>query len=166
MQITVRVCWIDRFSQNRHVEFRIVLLYIACSVLLAKFLDDRLHGFRILDGRRPELCFRSPRIDPNRRILEDIAVPLRVGTTYWQQVELVALKHEPDRNRDGLPSLPANHAELDLPVSGKAFFQILLVRGCHSKGAYFTAASTIAKNSRFPKHDSPTAKPHPGPNYY
>ena len=65
----------------------------------------------------------STRIDG---FLRTLAVPLRFGTTDWQQVELVALKHEPDRNRDGLPSLPANHAELDLTVSGKAFFKVLL----------------------------------------
>src|SRR5258708_34995075 len=90
-------------------------------------------------------------------------IPPGVGTAHGKQVELDSLKHEPDRNGDGLPSLAANHAELDLTVSGKAFFKFL-GRDCHSKGASFTAC--LNNNRRFRGTLNTMAlppEPHPGP---
>src|ERR1019366_7917833 len=72
----------------------------------------------------------APRINPNRLVLKHVPVPLRVGAAHGQKVELLALQHGPDRNRNCISGLPAEHADLDLAVAGEAGFERVL-RYCH-----------------------------------
>jgi hypothetical protein len=46
------------------------------------------------------------------------------GAAHGQQKELFAFQHEPDRNRDCFPELPADDADLDLAV--RCFLQIVV----------------------------------------
>src|ERR1019366_10397301 len=66
--------------------------------------------------------------------VQTCALPIsqRVGALHGQQVELLALQHKPDRDRDCLTGLSADHAELDLAVVGEAFFEVILLRDWHS----------------------------------
>jgi hypothetical protein len=105
-----------QFADHRQIEFRIVLLHVSRAVLLMELLDHGFHRFGFRDRLRSELCFRAPRINPNRRVLEHVFVPLRVGALNGQEVELFAFQHEPDWDRDCLPRLPADYADLDLAV--------------------------------------------------
>lgn len=52
--------------------------------------DHRFHSFGIgyRDSLEPRL--RVPRINPNRRVLQDVLIPLRLRAVHWQQVQRVA----------------------------------------------------------------------------
>jgi hypothetical protein len=71
-------------------------------------LDYGFHHLGISDGNGSEFRFHASRINPNRRILEQVLEPLRVGAAHGQQRELFAFQHEPDRNRDCFPGLRAD----------------------------------------------------------
>src|SRR5579863_9661794 len=115
-----------QLDANRHIEFRIILLHVLRPVFLTKLLDHRFHSFVIGDGSSLEPCFCAPCINSNGWVLQHVSVPLRVRTLHGQEVQLFVFQHEPDRNRDCLPRLPADHAELDLAVAGEAFFEVVL----------------------------------------
>jgi hypothetical protein len=77
-------------NHSRHVEFRIILLHVLRPVLLPELLDHRFHAFGSSHGKSSELRLNSPSISPNRRVLEDVLVPLRVQTLHGQEVALSA----------------------------------------------------------------------------
>jgi hypothetical protein len=79
-----------QLNHSRHIEFRIILLHVLCSVLLAELLDHRFQRFGFGDRLRTDLRFLSSRINPDRRILEHVFVPLRFGTLHGQQIKLLA----------------------------------------------------------------------------
>ena len=68
----------------------------------------------------------APHAIENRRVLEHVLVPLRVRALHGQEVELVPFQNEPDRDGDCASGLSPDHADLDLAVSGKAFFEAIL----------------------------------------
>src|ERR1700688_1926726 len=107
-------------STTAPIEFRIVFLHVRSAVLLPKLLDHGIHSFGIGDGFCPEFRLRVPRINPDRRVLEHVLVPLRLRALHWQEVDLFPFQHEPDWDRDRLPGLPADHADLNLAVAGEA----------------------------------------------
>jgi len=76
------------------------------------------------DSLEPRL--RAPRINANLRVPERVLLPLRVRALHGEKVELLSFQHEPDRNRDCLPGLPTNHADLDLAVAGEAVSESFL----------------------------------------
>ena len=76
-------------------------------------LEDRLHGFGVSQWNRSEFPLRARCINPNLRVLEQVPVPLRLGTKHRQKVNGLAFWHEPDRNRACLPGLSSDHADLD-----------------------------------------------------
>jgi hypothetical protein len=82
-------------------------------ISFAPILDYGFHHLGISDGNGSELRFRASRINPNRRILGQAHEPLRVGAAQGQQREPFAFQHEPDRNRDCFPGLPADDADLN-----------------------------------------------------
>jgi len=77
-----------QFSHKRHIEFRVVLLHVLRPVLFAELLNHRFDGFGVSDGDGLKLCLRAPRINPNRRVVEHVLVPLLVRTLHWQQIKL------------------------------------------------------------------------------
>src|ERR1017187_4233572 len=73
------------------------------------------------------ICRSSPfsgRGYPNCQVNHCGAMSLRA--LHGQKVELLAFQNEPDRNRDCLPGLSPDHANLDLPVAGEAVFEVVL----------------------------------------
>src|SRR5882762_2619655 len=111
------------FSHDRHIEFRIVLLYIFHAVLCPELFDHRLHSLRSSYGSGSEFRCHASRIDANRGVLEHVLVPLRFRALHGQKVNLLTFQDEPDRDRDRPPGLPPDHADLDLAVAGEAVFQ-------------------------------------------
>jgi hypothetical protein len=99
-----------QFHDHRNVEFRTVLLHVRRPVLLAELFDHRFHCLGFGDWLCPEFRFRSSSINSNGRVLEHVLVPLGVGALHGQEVQLFGFQHEPDRNRDRAPRLPADHA--------------------------------------------------------
>src|SRR5207248_11107904 len=122
---------LDRFSQDCHIEFRVILLHIICSVFFAKLIDHRFDRLRWFDGNGSELAFHPACIDPNRWVLKNIPVPLRAGAVHRQQVKFFVFKDKPDGPRYDVPCLPANYSELDLAVFFEPFLQIALFRLRH-----------------------------------
>ena len=116
-------CFSTHFHHNRDIEFRIILLRVPSPVLLSKFLHHRLHSLGSGNWHRPEFRFHASRIDANLPVPEHVPVSLRVGAPHWQQVQRLAFRHEPDRDRDCLPRLPTDDADLDLAVAGEAVFE-------------------------------------------
>jgi len=90
---------VDR-SGNSDVEFRIVLFYVFRSVLAAKLLNHGFHLFAVTRGSEFKFTLCAARINPNSWILEDVLIPLCVGTLNGLKVQLVAFQHKPDRVRD------------------------------------------------------------------
>jgi hypothetical protein len=83
-------------------------------------------SFRVGDRRCPEFRLSAQRINSNRWVLEHVPIPLRIRAVHRQQVELIAIQNKPDRNRDGLSRISADHAELDLAVARKTFSESFL----------------------------------------
>src|ERR1035438_1970211 len=139
-----------QFHQNSNIEFRIILLHVARAVLFAELLDHRLHRVGFGDRLRSELCLRASRINPNRRILQDVLIPLRPRAVHGQKIQTLAFQHEPDRDRDCLPRLPPDHANLDLAVAGEAFFEAVLP--CwHAKPPYRLMEIDVHLNCQIPR---------------
>ena len=94
-------------NHDRHIEFRVILRHILHPVFVAEFLNNRLDTICIDDRSGSEPRLHASRINPNRRILENVLVPLRVRALHGQEIELLAFQHEPNRDRDRAPGLPA-----------------------------------------------------------
>src|SRR5262249_46205769 len=107
------------FGQHCNIELRIIFLYIASTIFLAKLLDHRFHRFRFRDWGSSEIAPGAASVDFNRWILQNVAIPLSVGALHRQQVELAVLENKPDWIRDLVPRLAAHHGKRDLAV----FFQ-------------------------------------------
>ena len=56
--------------------------------------------------------------------IDSIGLGVLVGLLTSAQV--IAFKHEPDRNRDCASGASSDHADLDLAVAGKALFEVVL----------------------------------------
>jgi hypothetical protein len=113
-------------NHNRHIESRIILLYVLRPVFLPELLDNQCDRFGISHRGGVELCFRTSGRNPDLPMTQQVLVPLRIRTLYWQEVEFVSFKHEPDRDRDCAPGLPADDADLDLAVAVEAVFQVVV----------------------------------------
>src|SRR6266498_1999587 len=61
---------------DRNVKLRVVLLHVTRSVLRTEFLNHGRHLFRVCDRGGRKFCLFASRVDPNRRVLEHILVPL------------------------------------------------------------------------------------------
>jgi hypothetical protein len=53
-------------------------------------LEDRLHGFGVSQWNRSEFPLRATCINPNLWVLEQVPVPLRLGTKHRQKVNGLA----------------------------------------------------------------------------
>src|SRR6266849_8040119 len=115
-------------SDNGNVELGIVLLHIAGPVLGAEFLDHRRDLFGVRNRNGIEFSFSVARGDPDRRVLEHVLIPLCVRASHRQQIQLVVVKYEPDRLRDGPSRLSASHSEVNFAIPREAVFQIALRR--------------------------------------
>ena len=115
-----------QFDQNRNIELRIIFLHVLRPVLLPELFDHGLESLRISYGGGPEFRFHASRINPNRRVLQHISVPLGVGAAHWEQVQLLTFQHEPHGHGDHLPGFPSRDAELDLAVAGESVFESFL----------------------------------------
>src|SRR5215469_2977286 len=65
---------------NCHIKFRVVLLHIPGAVFVAKLADYRLDRVGLGNGFYPEFRLRAPCINANLRVLENVLIPVRVGT--------------------------------------------------------------------------------------
>jgi hypothetical protein len=55
-------------------------------------------GLAFSHGKGSKRRFHASRINPKRRVLEYVPVPLYVRVLHRQKVELLAFRHEPDRD--------------------------------------------------------------------
>src|ERR1700716_1393755 len=79
-------CATRQFNQNRRIEFRIIFLHVPCPIFLLKFLYQSFHAFGVVNGNSSTLCLDTSGVYSNRRILEDVLVPLSAGALYRQEV--------------------------------------------------------------------------------
>jgi len=70
---------------------RKVLLYVPGTVRPSEFLDHGFDSVGTSHRRGSERCVHPSGINPNRRVLEHVLVPLRLRTLHWQNVELISL---------------------------------------------------------------------------
>ncbi|MFZ0288193.1 MAG: hypothetical protein WBV26_11825 [Candidatus Sulfotelmatobacter sp.] len=68
-----------------------MLLYVPGTVRPSEFLDHGFDSVGTSHGRGSERCVHPSGINPNRRVLEHVLVPLRLRTLHWQNVELISL---------------------------------------------------------------------------
>src|SRR5215469_9051270 len=91
-------CSSPQFNRGGHIEFRVILLHIFRAILLPKLVDHGFHRVAFGDGLHPEFRLNTPGINPNLRIVEHVAEPLRLRTPHWEKVEFFVFQDEPNRN--------------------------------------------------------------------
>ncbi len=86
--------WADKILKVRRCD--------PMQYVLEKFenIEAAREGDEKAAAIRKRKALDATRINPNRRILEHIPVPLGIGAAYWHQIEFFAFQHEPDGNRD------------------------------------------------------------------
>src|SRR5215469_3994009 len=114
-------------NDNGNIELGIVLLDVAGSILLPEFFHDRGDLFLVRDSNGLEFNRCAASVDANRRVLEHVLVPLRIGALHRHEVERVVFEHEPYRIAYLTSRLSSCHRDLDFAITRKAIFQVIAV---------------------------------------
>src|SRR5205085_9699302 len=101
---------------------------VGVAVLRSELLLDLHHARRIGDRRRVDAQLGTVRGDADRRVLQEVPVPLRVRAADGEEVERVPFLYEPDRVGDRAPGPPPGDGDLDLACALQRLGQ---VSGCH-----------------------------------